>query len=625
MLAYWITLFLSLGFMVCSIAGAIRAGRHYRSSRLLSPFHLLALGIFCALLVMYFPYMFIERFSDLPLVLRIWQSLWGSAFEGIRFFFVAAEYQDLQTIAAVSGIQLYTLWGTFLLVLAPATTVTVILSYFGNLSVQFTLRLHPKAAVYVFSELNEKSYHLAADIKRNHRDAILLFADVFEENNEESADLIERAKEIGALCTTQDILTLNIPFLSRRASLVFFAIAEEHSVRGAYRQLNSATTAEEENLRQACRLARHPVYSKCSHAKLYVFSSSAQGEILLDNLPETALVVRRVERFRPLIMRTLFENGYEFLFENAVLQPDGTRAIRALILGAGGYGTEMIKALSWCCQMRGYSLSIDVADYNAQAEENFTFACPGLMENNANPNPGMPQYKITFHNGVSTDTGSFVRLLRELPRPTYVFVALGADERNIDAALTVRRVYRQTAAETDGEPFIHTIVYESENKNALENAANVRGQHYNICYIGDLNSSYSERVIINEDMTADALARHQRYYSSGALRDGEKPDFECDYFLRSSMAVTLYEQFCRQCGFKTGDEALTSGQSEDELYQIELFEHKRWCAFMFSEGHVYASHTRGNRDSLAKTHGALVPFDELCHTRVAPKDSTKKS
>ena len=612
MLFYWIALTLSLCTLVLFFGMAIRAGRTYISTRLLSPSRLLAIGVFLSIWLLFLPYSYLELLQSTPLLPRIWQSIWVGVYQVIRFFGVAADYTDLQQMAAVSGIEAYTVLGTLLLILAPLLTFSVILSFFRNFSAYRRYLMHPKAPTYVFSELNEKSLHLAADLRRNHGNAVVIFADVFEEESEESFEIVERAKEIGAICFKKDMLTLNLAFHSQHSLLCFFAMAEENSVRGAYRQISSASTAEEENLRQAHRLTKHPYYAKRPNTKLFVFSSTAQGEILINNLPKSAITVRRVERFRPLIMRTLFESGYEFLFQNSLPQPDGTKAIRVLVIGAGGYGTEMIKALCWCTQIEGYSLSIDVLDYDPATGDRFAFAYPGLMQNSGNKDPGMAQYSLRFHNGVSVDTGSFIQKLTEIERPTYVLVALGTDERNVSTALAVRRFYRQTASTDDKDPFIHAIVYESENKSGLENATNERGQHYNIHYIGDLVSSYSERVIINEEMAADALRRHQKWGSA---------DFENDYLARAAMSVTLYHRFLSLCGIKSSEHEEPESLSPQQRENAELYEHKRWCAFMFSEGYVYAPHTHGRRDDIAKTHCELIPFDRLYRERYAPKES----
>lgn len=612
MVLYWIALIMSFLLVPTFFWLGRRNGRGGdRPSQLLSPSRSLAIGTFLSTLVLFLPYNYLEVLRDMPIPARVWQSLWLGVYQALRFFVVAAEYDDLQAITAACGLESYTILGTILLILAPVLTFGVILSFFRGFEAYRAYFLHPRAPSYVFSELNEKSLHLATDVRNNHPDAIILFANVFNENNEEISDLSERAREIGAICFDRDTLSLSRAIRAKNSPLFFFAIAEDQSVNGALRQLHSATTAEEENLRQAARIVNHPYYSKRPNTRLYVFSSSAQGELLLDNLPDTTITVRRVEHSRPLIIRTLFESGHEFLFENAAPQPDGTKAIRALIIGAGSYGREMIKTLCWCCQMKGYSLSIDVVDRDPQAEDRFAFHCPGLMENR-NASEGMPRFSITFHCGVSADTDSFVKVLRKIPRPTYVLASLGNDEMNLDTALTVRRVYSQTEDLASRDPFIHAIIYESENKQGLEGATNVRGERYDIHYIGDLASSYSERVIINEEMISTALARHMRFSNR---------EFTHDIHQRSSMAVTLYEHLAHLCGQSTVEDTRANPPTDEARKEALRAEHIRWCAYMFAEGYVFAPLTGRRSNTIAKTHRDLVPYDEMEDLRQAPKET----
>ena len=52
--------------------------------------------------------------------------------------------------------------------------------------------------------------------------------------------------------------------------------------------------------------------------------------------------------------------------------------------------------------------------------------------------------------------------------------------------------------------------------------------------------------------------------------------------------------------------SLPAGQREQEMDILKL-EHMSWNAYMRSEGYVYGA----KRDSTAKVHPDLVPFDEL--------------
>lgn len=589
---YAVFLVLSLICLALCVLIALRINRTYKRTRILTPSRVLAVGVFVSTWMLLFPYYYQSIFCQQFILTRIWESIWVAVHHAIRFFVVDADYFDFYTISVRSGIGLYFILGTVLMILAPLLTFSVILSFFSNFTAYRQYIMHPGAPTYVFSELSEKSLALATDIKRNHSDAVVIFTDVFEENNEESYEIRERAKEIGALCFKKDMLSINLLFHSTRSLLCFFAIAEDKSVRGMYRQMQSSTTAEEENLKQAYQLSTHWYYSKRANTKLFVFSSGTHGEMLLDNLPKSNLTVRRVERFKPLILQTLYQNGKELLFDTAVESHSGEKQINVVVVGAGGYGREMIKTLAWYCQMDGYRLTIDVFDIDPLAGEEFAFECPGLMDfgHNGAFGKGEAQFAIRFHSGVSVYTDRFAELLGAIESPTYVFVALGSDEMNVNTAITVRRVFRQKGCLYD--PLIHAVLYDSDIKKALSNACDRKGFPYGIEFVGDLRTTYSERVVMNEELGNRALSLHQEYTSD---------DFRTGYEYRSSTAAVMYRilliKLCVQ----------REKPTVEERRRLECLEHRRWMAYMYGEGYVYGP----QRDDIAKTHPALLPYDQL--------------
>ena len=115
--------------------------------------------------------------------------------------------------------------------------------------------------------------------------------------------------------------------------------------------------------------------------------------------------------------------------------------ISALLLGLGQYGTEMLKALAWFGQMDGYDLRLTAVDARPNARELFTYRCPELMDRQHNGRciPGEAQYDIRIHAGMRLESREFLELVQTLPQLTYVFVALGSDTRNIEAAVRLRR------------------------------------------------------------------------------------------------------------------------------------------------------------------------------------------
>ncbi len=431
------------------------------------------------------------------------------------------------------------------------------------------------------------------EAEKNHKDVMILFADVFEQNTEESYEVLEKAKGLGALCFKKDVLSLRLRNRSKKSNLRFFLIAE----------------AEEENLKQAMAIAKDPLYKEKDTLCLYVFSTGVAGELLLSNLADTKAQVRRVEAARSLITYTLDQKGGQ-LFDNATDTDTDEKLISVLVVGVGAQGTEMIKALSWYCQMDGYRIEINAFDRDPLAEEKFALKCPELYSPKYNGIyvDGEAKCKIKIHAGVSTDSISFAENIKKYKDATYIFVSQGSDDNNIRAALSLRILF----ARMKKDPVIQAVVYNSDTKAALQDAKNADGVPYKLDLIGDLNELYSEAVIINSELEQEAADIHCKYIS-GDLTEEEhlRNLFRYEYNFRSSLASALHGRLRRKRGVLGANKA-ESELTPEERDAIERIEHRRWNAYMRAEGFVYSgSPDKKSRNNLAKMHHNLVPFDVL--------------
>ena len=595
------------GFIIATVLSAIllcvsaafavyTARKPYLSSRLVTPSRVLAVGIFFAGWVLFFPHYFME-FSSQPILARLWETFWVAAHHTVRLFVIDTGFEEIFSSAIRNDLVAYAVIGTILFIAAPIMTAGVILSFFRNFASYVKCFTHRRSDAYIFSELSEKSLALASDLAKNHKDAVLIFTDVFEENNEASYELCERARMLGAVCFRKDIASLNLKFFTKTSKLHFFAIGEDES----------------ENVRQAFTVSSESApYAQREGVFLYVFSTDVEGELLLSNLPETKIRVRRVDDIRSLVHRNLYDSG-EKLFSNAILQEDGTKLISALVVGTGGHGREMLKALAWFCQMEGYRIEIHAFDIDAHASDRFALEAPELLSprNNGVYVEGEAQYRITFHDGVSVDDARCARALEEANAPTYIFVSTGEDARNVRAAVFLRRYFRQKHL---SDPIIQAIVYDSKNQDILNEAHNFKGQPYEIEFVGAREEMYSERVILRQDLEEEARKTHMSY---GA--DAES-FYRFEYNYRSSMASALHRHLRSKLGVADFDDIDAVSEQERDL--SERIEHRRWNAYMRSEGFVYSgSPEKASRDDLAKMHHNLVPFDALSEEDKR-KDST---
>jgi hypothetical protein len=147
-------------------------------------------------------------------------------------------------------------------------------------------------------------------------------------------------------------------------------------------------------------------------------------------------------------------------------------------------------------------------------------------------------------------------------------------------------------------------VCNTQQKQALAGIKNYKGQEYDIEFIGDIESSYTEDVIISSDLERKALASHKKNYP-------EDEFWTYEYNYRSSIASIIHMKARIMCGIPGAakkEEDLTVAERDI----IEKLEHRRWNAYMRAEGYIFSgSKDPSSRNDLAKMHHDLVDFSSL--------------
>lgn len=574
--------FVSVGVIIGGILYAINENRRKRQA-FLKPLNLFIVSVFFAATIMFIPifqsYLDGQEFKVMSILLL-------SIHSAIRLFVVDCDYSTVAGMIPQDNTwwnSLYTLLYALLFVISPTLTFSLVLSFFKNISAYCKYAFGYYREVSVFSEMNEKSLTLAESIRKNDNKQLVVFADVFEKNDEASYEMMERARKIGAALFKKDIRNIHFGFHRQKKSMRFFLIGENQM----------------ENIEQTIKLVEK--YRNRDNTHVFLFATRTTGEVLLSGLVKGKIKLRRINDIRALIDKTLFDDCEKF-FDSALENEDGTKDISAVIVGVGQYGRNMIKALSWYCQMDGYRVSIDAFDKDAKAYEKLYVECPELLseERNGVFEAGEAQYRIAVHSGVEAGTKSFTDAIEKLKNATYVLVALGEDELNIHTALYLRMIFERMGV----KPIIQAVVYNSKEAKALENITNYAGQRYDVDFIGNMESLYSEESITNSVLEEEALSRH--------LKWGAEDDFwTYEHNYRSSMASAIHMKARIHCGIP-GAEKEEKDLTELERDALEVLEHRRWNAYMRSEGFVYSgSPNKSSRNALAKMHNDLVPFEIL--------------
>ncbi len=578
----WIFFFiLSIASLVFSgvLSDAVNLIRG-RSRRQVSVLRMMLVGVFLASFFAFYPVHRVTSDSGpvRPVLLSI--------FNAMQVFTIGAEFSlisDAMGHCPAWLVPLYQIWASVLYVLAPIMTFGFVLSLFENINASIHYLSVYFKDVYIFSELNDKTLALAGDIQAHHPKAAIAFAHMQREDEENAYELTEQAKQLGAIHFKKDILTPALGTHYAGSSMYFFAMGEK----------------EGENVDQAIGLIER--YRGRDKTHVYVFSTQAASALLLSAVDKGAVKVRRVNSVQSLINRILYEHGTE-IFDHAAEGPEGIRQINAVVVGMGNHGTEMVKALAWYGQMDGYRITVEAFDKDPLAEEKFRALAPELMSEKYNGTqlPGETRYTVRIHPKQDVQTAAFAQAIRELKKTTYVFVSLGDDDRSITAATQLRMLFEREGC----HPVIQAVVTNSQQKKALEGIRNFRGQAYDIDFMGDVASSYTEAVILDSELEEEALARH--------LKWGREEDFWAyEYNYRSSVATAIHRRARIHCGIPGAHKAEEELTGEEKL-GLEILEHRRWNAYMRAEGYIFSGSTdKASRNDLAKMHHDLVAYQRL--------------
>lgn len=572
--------FLTLSFCTVLASLAYALYNKIKGKKSGFPLNVILCTVFAANTLIFVP-IYYDFFAGDNGIFHFFKTIMVSLHHAIRLFIVDSDFEIIKEMVPNDNAVLYyiyTCYAAVLFVLSPVLTFGFIFSFFKNLSARRKYLSGYNNDVYAFSVLNDKSVALAKSLKEKFSDITVIFTNATEESV--SGELREEAVKFDAIFFEKDITAVNFSAHSRKKSISFFMFEDE----------------EEQNTEKALKITDK--YKERENTNIYVLLNSVEGELLLNAADSGKIKVRRISDTRKMIYNILQNRGENLFAEAGRREESEFKQIGAVMVGLGKYGSEMTKTLAWFCQMDNYGIEIDVFDKDDGANDRFINQCPELMSekcNNHFDDTGESQYKITLHKPVEVDSISFSEEIKQLTKTTFVFVALGDDETNIRASVKLRMLFEQMGI----KPRIEAVVTNPERKKALANIKNYSGQEYEIDFAGAVDEEYSYDNIINSELEQEALKRH--------LCWGEEEDFwKYEYNYRSSMASALHKRmkvFCKIPGI----ERHKSQRTEEELWNLRRLEHRRWNAYMRSEGYVYAE----KRNNLAKTHNCLVSFDLL--------------
>lgn len=494
-------------------------------------------------------------------------------------------YYFPQSAAAptVYGI-LYCLANILTPVFGGAFLINAIMKFLPKLRLRFSFLKKQ----YYFSELNERSLALAKSVaeqkygffKKAWQKPILIFTDTYvDEDSERSNELYQAAKRIGAICLNDDIVHFHVPSCREKwfflmdeneidnihALAAFAAEAKPAHIRSSQVFVfyqNDAYALTEKRILDSLDAVVYNKYRKRIDKKKereyaqWLASCTCEPEEKKKQKKKKELHDTALAAYAPVITRVRdYENLIFLLLRdiplfNPLLRTEKRKNITApaevdnkepqlnvTVLGAGNIGMQMLLSASWCGQMFGHSLGLNMVSIEdvEHVRKHIEQVCPEFLKSaqtdsdllcifDGREDRNKPYFTLRYAKAdlvvqnlsdIScksvVDGGDSHHLLTS----DYYVVALGSDEQNIATAeLLARKIavyHKENNIDKDVE--IVMFVYDPKicslfesNEDLNEYAKN----HIHIHAYGSLDFIYSisNITLIRDNPYAIAMNRN---------------------------------------------------------------------------------------------------------------------
>ena len=414
----------------------------------------------------------------------------SAAYDAFNVFKLGYHFERLTGFAQeVMGAD-YRAYAAFLFVLAPVLTVSNVLSFFQATIDKLRYMSFP-GTKYILSELNAESVALAESIRKEHFHAQIIFTGVGNPERKYDTKLLERARELGALCLKKDVTRLH------------------YKVSLATNRIYLISSHESENVSDALVLIEKYKDSICK-MDIYVFASSPDSKMAIDRadkgthslhlkfksdlkkqlskilqssamrnwkgfaeaLEEVHLEGRftiRCVDVAELTVRDVLNEHYKTIHDRA---KNNGRVIGITILGFGKHGAALLKNAAWIFQFFHYKLQFNIFDIDGSARKYLQQETPMLRFDYGKVFEDDASHDILFmgkDHGIDCLTSDFDDLVlksywHRLKATQLVFVSLGDDSKNIAAAIHMRQLFSRKFIETEREKAGHGKTKEEESE-----------------------------------------------------------------------------------------------------------------------------------------------------------------
>ncbi len=562
---------------------------HKKKTLLRSMCYGFILCVFIAALFLFFPLLCTYNDTPYPVVgnafLLSVQSALKMFFGDFDFKTIFAELEKASENAIFSSgvIDYVKCLFSIVAVSAPILAIISLIDLIHSVSQHFRAEhLSPCKDIFVFNELTAASCTLAKsiyeDYTKRHKKPLLIFCDVFDEENEKSFNLLTEVRRLRGICYKDDLLVVDEKlrhyYKHRTKSPVsYFLIGED----------------ETENVYQACRLAEYydkqPVKKRKDRPVILYVSASKECNVCVldsltmvkgDNLQTEAafknfadslyisdfaqlndayaaihkntdalydcveksmpIIIKRIDPIKRLVWKTLLDK------QNFLYTP-GKKVLSVLITGVSQYGLEFLKTLCWFYQLPvdNFIIDIHVVDIREDLRDYLMGICPELIAYGEEGGDGEARFRITLHAGVNVFGGGMEQIVRDtdaLHDPSAAFVCLGADDRNTEAAMKLRSMFKRYNPQNNAKVF--AVVYDNVQNENLRQKLRSPDKHpvnnycsYDITFIGAFDSLYNFKELrgyscLIDDPDETVKPKRTCLFKRKSAVDEKRPIQSCD-------------------------------------------------------------------------------------------------
>lgn len=440
------------------------------------------------------------------------------------------------------------------------TAITVLLQCFS--SVQLFFANKSKRPMFVFSETNERSIHLAKSLQ--HTKCDIVFAN---STADKLGDTFLGKHKL--ICKEESISELEIQ-CKKEKNIYFFCISDNEDLSLSHAlQLIERFSAEKE--------------SKQRYIHIYQFSKHQDFSVFIDAANKGALDVRCVNEYEIQIYN---------LLDQYPLMKYGEKSIHVLLHGLSSLNVVALKAIAWCGQITGFSLHISVVGIDiAKRVQDLHLTVPGLFTN---------RYNISFFD-CKSEKEIVDTISRECTDVNYVIVSGESDNATMEQGILLRRLFYKLDAQFAVCPPIFCYIKELSKFQLIQNLSTAesnpkRKMSYSLIPFGSLDEVYTYTQLVDSPLEKLAKNVHLAYeeiFSDGDIdvQDALKRYNIFEVNKRSNRANALHIRYkLIMLGLDYSDDphaqevVLSDYYTKEAIEQMSITEHNRWMAFLETEG-----------------------------------------